>query len=222
MQKNQVTKHDRTQFQIDRVAFFSDAVVAIAITLMVLEIKIPNLGKDASFKQIFAQHGASIILHLVALFVGFWTIGNLWMRHHALYEHIVNYNESLVRFNLFFLLSIMLLPISISFFFGNNQPVHLKFLCYFINLFLCSLTYSLMVLVIFHKKNNFSALSDKVKVKKLKEDSHSATLVFFIVVVLLFLNVKWYFLAFLLIPILKLINRRVSKKKNNDGAIWNK
>jgi uncharacterized membrane protein len=117
----------------------------------VLEIKIPEMGKDASFTQIFANYGESIVLHFLALFVGFWTIGNLWMRHHALYEHIVNYNNKLIRFNLFFLLSIMLLPISISFLFGGDQPVHLKFLCYFINLFLCSFTYSMMVFVIFHK-----------------------------------------------------------------------
>ncbi len=213
MQKNPVTNHDRTQFQIDRVAFFSDAVIAIAITLTVLEIKIPEMGKDATFKQIFATYGESIILHLLALFVGFWTIANLWMRHHALYEHIVNYNDKLIRFNLFFLLSIMVLPISISFLFGNNQPVHLKFLCYFINLFLCSFTYSLMVFVIFHKKNNFSALSDKEKVNKLKKDSYLGTLVFFLVAVLVSLNVKLYYLAFALIPILKLMDRRLSKKK---------
>lgn len=210
---NPVTENNRTQFQIDRVAFFSDAVIAIAITLTVLEIKIPELGTNATLKQIFAQYNQSIILHFLALAVGFWTIGNLWMRHHALYEYIVNYNEGLIRFNLFFLLSIMLLPISISFVFSANQPFHLKFLCYFINLFLCSFTYSLMVFVIFHKKNNFSSLSDKKKIKELKQESYTGTTAFFIATFLLFLNVSWYYLAFLLIPVMKYINLKKAKKK---------
>ncbi len=206
-------EHNRTQFQVDRVAFFSDAVIAIAITLTVLEIKIPEMGQNTSIKQIIAQYGSSIILHVLALLVGFWTIGNLWIRHHALYEHIVNYNENLIRFNLFFLLSIMVLPVSISFLFETNQPVHFKFSCYFINLFLCSFTYSLMVLLIFHKKNNFSSLKDRQKIKKLKEDSFTGSTAFFVVTVLILFNVSWYYLGFLIVPVMKFISRRASRNK---------
>jgi uncharacterized membrane protein len=163
MQQHKETEHKRTQFQIDRIAFFSDAVIAIAITLMILEIKIPELGKNITFQQMFKQYGESIILHMLALFVGFITIGNLWMRHHELYEHITDYNKRLVKINLYFLFTIMLLPITISFLFTDNEPPQLQLLFYFFNLFLCSLSYSLMLLVIFHKKNNFSRVQTRKK-----------------------------------------------------------
>jgi uncharacterized membrane protein len=45
MQNHSQIPHSRTQFQIDRIAFFSDAVIAIALTLMILEIKIPELKR---------------------------------------------------------------------------------------------------------------------------------------------------------------------------------
>ena len=211
MQDHKETAHTRTQFQIDRIAFFSDAVIAIGLTLMVLEIKIPELGKTITFKEMIKAYGFSMLLHTLALLMGFLTIGNLWIRHHALFEHVINYNERLIRTNLFFLLTIMLLPISISFLFASNEPQHLQLTFYFINLFLCSFTYSLMLLVIFHKKNNFYSIKDDDKIKKLKNNSYAGSLAFLIVTVLVLMNISWFYLGFFIIPIVNIISKRRSK-----------
>ena len=211
MQDHKETAHTRTQFQIDRIAFFSDAVIAIGLTLMVLEIKIPELGKTITFKEMIREYGVSMLLHTLALLMGFLTIGNLWIRHHALFEHVINYNERLIRTNLFFLLTIMLLPISISFLFASNEPQHLQLTFYFINLFLCSFTYSLMLLVIFHKKNNFYSIKDDDKIKKLKNNSYAGSLAFLIVTVLVLMNISWFYLGFFIIPIVNIISKRRSK-----------
>ena len=212
MSSHTETEHTRLQFQIDRIAFFSDAVIAIALTLMVLEIKIPEMGEKTTFQQVLNQYGVTLTLHALALLVGFLTIGNLWMQHHTLFEHVVNYNKLLVRINLYFLLTVMLLPISISFFFMNHEPRQMQLIIYFINLFLCSFTYSLMLLVIFNKKNNFYSIRDKQKINKIKNNSYLGTLVFFIVVVLVSLNVTMFYLAFLIIPVYE-INRKRKEKR---------
>ena len=75
MQNHLQTPHSRTQFQIDRIAFFSDAVIAIALTLMILEVKIPELGKKATFPEIIHLYGGSMLLHGLGLFVAFWISG---------------------------------------------------------------------------------------------------------------------------------------------------
>jgi uncharacterized membrane protein len=217
--QDQTTHHDRTQFQVDRVSFFSDAVIAIAITLFVLEIKIPQLGKNIGFTQIFAQYGGAIWLHVLALFFGFFTIGNLWMRHHELFEHINNYNSTMVRVNLLFLLSVILLPISISFVCTPNEPQHISLCCYMANLFLCSFTFSLIVFVVFHKKHNFSGLSDKVQTQQIKLDSYAGTIAFFIAVVLIFCNISWFFLAFILVPAIKIMYRKKMKMNKAKSSI---
>ncbi len=169
MPKHTDVEHTRVQFQIDRIAFFSDAVIAIALTLMVLEIKIPEIGKDTSFIQMIHQYGSSILIHTMALLVGFVGIGNLWMKHHELFEHIANYNKRFVRVNLYFLFTIMLLPsYSFPFLFESNEPMHLQLLFYFINLSLCSFTYSRMVVLIYSKKNNFSSLKNVFLIRDIK------------------------------------------------------
>ena len=83
----------RTQFQIDRIAFFSDAVIAIAITLLVLEIKIPVIPKHISFADFYKVNGDLIIQQLLALYICFVTIGSLWFYHHELFEFVTGSNK---------------------------------------------------------------------------------------------------------------------------------
>lgn len=208
---HRATEHNRTQFQIDRIAFFSDAVIAIALTLMVLEIKMPEMGKDITLQQILDRYGASMILHTIALFVGFSTIGNLWIRHHQLYEHIINYNHRMMRINLYFLFSVMLLPISIQFLFAPNEPSHYQFIFYFGNLFFCSFTYSLLVWEIYHRKNNFSSIQSKQKIFKVKEGSYLQCFVFFVATILLCFHISWFYIAFFIFPAYRLFFRIKSK-----------
>jgi len=200
MKAHREAEHNRTQFQIDRIAFFSDAVIAIALTLMILEIKIPELGKDITLQLILNKYGWSIFLNTVALFVGFSTIGNLWIRHHQLFEHIVNYNESMIRINLYFLFSVMLLPISIQFLFASNEPIHFQLLLYFFNLSFSGFTYSLLVRYIFSKKNNFSSIKEKQKIFKLKLDSYTLFVVFIIATILISFNISWFYVSFFIFP----------------------
>jgi uncharacterized membrane protein len=208
---HRATEHNRTQFQIDRIAFFSDAVIAIALTLMVLEIKIPEMGKTISFQQILDRYGWSVVLHTIALFVGFSTIGNLWMRHHQLFEHIVNYNDRMIRINLYFLFSVMLLPISIQFLFASNEPIHYQLIVYFSNLFFSSFSYSLLVLEIFHKKNNFSSIQSRQKIFKVKEDAYLQCFVFLVATILLFFHLSWFYVAFFIFPAYRIYFRIKNK-----------
>jgi uncharacterized membrane protein len=218
MQNHPQLPHSRTQFQIDRIAFFSDAVIAIASTLMILEIKIPELGKEASLREIFNHYGWSMLLHGLALFVAFWTIGNLWMRHHQLFDHIVNYNERLIRINLYFLFTVMLLPISISFLFADNEPPYLKMLFYFGNLVLSCSAYSLLLSVVYSAKNKFSNLTDKKKIDKIKESSYVESTVFLIALILILLNRPWFWVAFLIIPLNRILSRIKTKVHDRKSS----
>jgi uncharacterized membrane protein len=217
MKAHREAEHNRTQFQIDRIAFFSDAVIAIALTLMILEIKIPEMGKDITLPLILKTYGLSISLHMVALLVGFLTIGNLWIRHHQLFEHIVNYNETMIRINLYFLFSVMLLPISIQFLFTANNPVRFKLLCYFFNLSFTIFTYSLLLRYVFSKKNNFSSIKNTEKIEKLKMDSYRQFGVFFLTTILIACNISFFYIGFLLYPTRKIYekvkNRRDKRKQ---------
>ena len=105
----------KKEFQLERLIFFSDAVFAIAITLMVLEIKIPDFHENVSDKTLLKSLG-----HLIPKFVGFiisfMLIGMYWTVHHRMYGFVTNYNRRLLRLNLFFLFFIVLMPFSTGFY----------------------------------------------------------------------------------------------------------
>ena len=210
--------HSRTQFQVDRIAFFSDAVIAIAITLLVLEIKIPPLGKDSTWREIIATFDTKLFPSFVSLFLCFFTIGVLWMRHHELFEHINRYNKGLIKINLYFLLTVVLLPVSISFTQQPDNPGYLRPLVFTLNLFACNLTYYLMLLHVFHKKNRFSTLQSKSVIQRMQRHALTGTLVFFSMSLLSLLHTTWFFIPILVFPMVSILRRIQARLKSPAAA----
>lgn len=89
-----------------RLEAFSDGVIAIAITLLVLEIHVPEVGGPNSLGHELAQQWPSYAGYVVS----FVTIGIIWINHHAMVSRIRQANHTLLILNLFLLMSIAILP----------------------------------------------------------------------------------------------------------------
>ena len=74
---------EKKEFQLERIILFSDAVFAIAITLLVLEIKVPEIEGHTDIDLL------NTLLHLtpkfIGFFVSFFVIGQNWVVHHKLF-----------------------------------------------------------------------------------------------------------------------------------------
>ena len=97
-----------------RLEAFSDGVFAVAITLLVLNIKIPGVDMPAS--QLPNDTQLWLILRsewpmLAAYTTSFLTIGVMWINHHRLYTHIKRTNTILMLLNLLLLLIIVFIPV---------------------------------------------------------------------------------------------------------------
>lgn len=101
----------RTERGLDRLVNFSDATVAIAITLLVL----PSL--DFAGDAVREGLGPFLAEHWPVFFafvLSFAVIGNLWTVHHQLFEYIGGYDPPLVWLNLLWMLSIVVIPLATS------------------------------------------------------------------------------------------------------------
>lgn len=105
MQRDQ-KNHDR--FQLERLAFFSDAVFAIAITLLVIDLRLPHLHEFSDKALLDAL--ASLLPQYAGFFVSFFVIGRFWIGHHRLIGLIDRVDEKFVWQNLQFLLTIAFMP----------------------------------------------------------------------------------------------------------------
>lgn len=98
----------RTERGLDRLVNFSDATVAIAITILILPLVDLSSGVNerVSFGQFFTVHYGAFL----AFAITFLVIGDFWMIHHRVFEWVVDYSSSIVWLNLLWLASIVFLP----------------------------------------------------------------------------------------------------------------
>lgn len=95
----------------ERLVFFSDAVMAIAITLMALEIRLPELDEQVTAAQVSTAL-ATLLPHILVYVLSFLVIGMYWMVHHRLFRAIRQYDTTLMWFNLIFLMAVAFLPVA--------------------------------------------------------------------------------------------------------------
>lgn len=94
----------------DRTVFFSDAVFAIAMTLLVLDLDIPDdLPSDRVGAALVQQ-----LPHFFAFALSFAVIGSAWLNHHRKFSVIVRYDLRLQVLNLVLLFFVALLPLPTS------------------------------------------------------------------------------------------------------------
>ncbi len=128
--KNELHK----EFELERLILFSDAVFAIAITLIIIEIKFPDIEKGATSLQIWEAFKPTLV-QFAAFVLSFFFIGTLWMRHLQIFRYLITYDKGLIKRNLFFLFFIVCFPFSASGITEHIRPgFMLPFLVYIFNL----------------------------------------------------------------------------------------
>ena len=109
------TQHSVTikNVELERLVFFSDAVFAIAITILVLDLRVPErAGPDVA--RALASGMVRLIPKFVSYGISFWIIGIYWFVHHRLFSHIRRWDEGLIWLNFLFLFWIAFLPFPVS------------------------------------------------------------------------------------------------------------
>ena len=107
MQYHYSSEQERTG--LDRLIFFSDAVFAIAITVLVLDIRLPAGGDTADNRQLLLML-TGLWPKYFAYLLSFWVIGLYWISHHRKFLIIKRFDNRLLRLNLLLLMVIAFIP----------------------------------------------------------------------------------------------------------------
>lgn len=132
--------HDsKADFQLERFIFFSDAVFAICITLLVIEIKVPALAEPTDHALL--QYLSSTSLKFFGFLLSFYIIGHYWIVHHRIFGYVKKSTGTLLWINLAFLFTVILLPFSSGLFgeYGSHINMDVPYLIYVINMCLTGL-----------------------------------------------------------------------------------
>jgi uncharacterized membrane protein len=114
--------HSKKEFQVERLVLFSDAVFAIAITLLVIDIKVPEIHNTDITEKKFLQLLLVQLPKFLGFIFSFFFIGLYWTIHHRMFGYIINYSGKLIWLNLLFLFSIALMPFSTAVYSEYSAP----------------------------------------------------------------------------------------------------
>ena len=96
---------------IDRLLALSDGVVAIALTLLVLQLRVPTLPADsADSASALAAALAKGTDQLTAYVISFYVVAQFWLVHHRVFQHLAGQEEGLAWWNFAFLFTITIMP----------------------------------------------------------------------------------------------------------------
>jgi uncharacterized membrane protein len=201
------------KFQIERIALFSDAVFAIAITLMMIEIKAPHLGHHVSFDE--ALHS---FLELLPIFMGtilsFFLIGMFWMKHHQLMKYMSGYTPALLWRNISFLLSIAFIPFSTSFVFENFDAFSpLPLLVYNLNYIIASLLEYRLFSYVLNPANNVRHMDMEGPDYAYKKELLFPIFVYVLVSLLAFINPAFAATGYAAFGLENLLIKKTKKKE---------
>jgi uncharacterized membrane protein len=210
----QPTRYERenTGLEFDRAAFFSDAVYAIAMTLLVVGIGVPHV-RDADLGKALGGLDSEII----SFFIGFFVLAFYWLSHHALFAQLRAVNTPLLAVNLLYLAIVAFLPFPTAIV-GNNGDAPLAFV-----LFACSLAaVSILEVGLYLCAHRYDLLRDRPTEAKHRHDIAAGLLpgvVFLLSIPLAFVDTTVAYFAWLLtFPGEQLIDRLVPETTADTDA----
>ncbi|MDB4918258.1 TMEM175 family protein [Mucilaginibacter sp.] len=186
-----------------RLEAFSDGVIAIIITIMVLELKVP--------------HGADIrsLLPLLPVFVSyllsFIYIGIYWNNHHHTLQIVESVNGAILWANMHLLFWLSLIPF-VTAWMGENHFAEWPVTCYGIVLIMCSLAYALFLITLIRHHGDNSLLAQAIG-----KDRKGAisTIIYAVAIIASFFNSKVGFALYIVVACIWFIpDKRIEKKIN--------
>jgi uncharacterized membrane protein len=125
----------------ERLCAITDGVYAIVLTLLILDLKTPEIPGIADEKLIvdLAKQSRNFISYIISFLVIAW----FWFRHHEIFKALERCNNFLIGLNFFHMLLLSLIPYTASLA-GRYEKDQLAVLLFLINLFLCGLSIAIL------------------------------------------------------------------------------
>ncbi|MEP6675240.1 MAG: TMEM175 family protein [Ferruginibacter sp.] len=206
---------DRKQFQLERLILFSDAVFAIAITLLVIEIKVPERKELFDYHEFLHLMNEKLV-DILSYLLSFAVIGQFWITHHRLFRYVNDYNSRLIWLNLHLLFWIALMPFTtiLNMRYGDQNIV---WCWYSLNMFFIAFALFLIWIYLF-RKPELCTMSHDRRFMRYAVTRTVVTCIIFLAggfIVFLpgsFFNALGHFFFFLIFPAHGFLNRFYLKK----------
>jgi uncharacterized membrane protein len=190
--------------EIDRLIFFSDAVFAIALMLLVIRIEVPA-GPDRAH-LVLAQWPKYL-----SYLISFAAVGLCWMGHHRTFRYIECWDERLIALNLLLLLFIAFIPFPAAMI-GEHGGYRISLIFYAATLGLAGLASLLIWAYATYDRRLVGTDLDEAVIRRHWHRGMVAPLVFFVSIPLSLVSMDAAYYSWLLIAVALLVLRGLGRK----------
>ena len=211
------------QTSTTRAETFSDGVIAIMITIMILELKLPDFEERQDAEDI-RSYVVELIPHFLAYVFSFVMIGILWTSHHHLFHLLKKTDNILIRQNLFFLFWISLIPLATGIM-GANPLLSISTALYGCIMLMSTLTLSFMRSYTLRKQlvhsDNEHELNKKIfrVTLKGKRLSYFSSAAYLLSVPAAFISVYFSYICFIIPVVLFFLPTSIDEEKLEETVI---
>ncbi len=131
-----------------RIEAFSDAIIAIAMTLLILEVHVPQLA-DASTASVI-QGLLGVLPHFLSFALSFVTLAVIWVNHHTFFHSLSGTDGALQWYNNHLMFWVCVIPFATAFL-GAHPFVPVVVALYGVVMAMMALAFTLMVRYVFFK-----------------------------------------------------------------------
>ncbi|BAY47847.1 hypothetical protein SAMD00079811_54660 [Scytonema sp. HK-05] len=187
---------------LSRFEAFSDGVFAIAATLLVLEIKTPDLSQATPSEAVTKL--LQIFPHFLSYVTSFMVIGVLWINHHALFHLLKRVDRSTLVINLLLLMCVAFIPYPTALIgeFGASLPV---VVFYGLSLAMTGLVYNFLWFYVVQQYIVSEGLIHQGSVRKATIWSLGYPVSYLVATGLAFVNITLSIALYILIPLFYLL-----------------
>ena len=185
----------------NRVEAFSDGVIAIIITIMVLELKVPGKADLQSLLQLYPV--------FLSYLLSFVFVGIYWNNHHHTFQVVKSVNGATLWANMHLLFWLSLVPF-VTGWMGEHHFARWPVVIYGVVLLMNSVTYSVMIFVLIKNEGAGSTLSDAIgKDKK----GNASIILYLLAIALSWINSNISLAIYVVVALMWLIpDKRIESK----------
>ena len=183
-----------------RIENFTDAVLAIVMTILVLNLQIPNIHSGASITE-YSITLLPIVPKLISFIVSFLMVAVYWVNHHSFFQYIAKGTVGLIWVNTLLLLSLCLLPFPTALL-GSHPTDQFPIILYAANLLICGLAF--FALRDYAGRHHLLKADCNQKVLLSPKQSLPGIILSIVSIIFCFVNVYLSLLCFIIFPIIYL------------------
>jgi uncharacterized membrane protein len=202
---------NKNEFSTERINNFTDALFGIAITLLILHIKVPDpdlVSKYGAVRALFKNQ----LLQMIGLLVSFFVAALFWRAHLSLAKYISSYDNNLLFLNTILLFFVVIMTFSTAFY-SRNYGYDSAFFFYCINLVCIGIMNFLMIRYTIKKEHLRETLS-RIDIAWMQQRALIVPFVFLLSVFMSYASPLMGRLGFVLIFVFQGIGDRIVKNRS--------